>query len=84
MLKLGRKKTGPRDATANWQIAFRFQASSKVPSVVGVANSTSDVARIMFRNVVSVEAGEKKLDNKVMRWNSISSQGTSPVESFMI
>ena len=31
MLKLARKNKGPRDTTAEVQIAFRFQANSKVP-----------------------------------------------------
>ena len=57
MLKLARKNEGPRHATANLQIAFTFEASIKGHSVVGVANSTSDIATITFR-IISVEAEE--------------------------
>ena len=57
MLKLARKNEGPRHATANSQIAFTFQASSKVTVSLELLNSTSDIATIMFR-ILSVEAEE--------------------------
>ena len=83
MLKLVRKNKGPRQVTANGNIAFRFEASSKVSVSLELLTGTSDIATVMFRKV-SVEEDAMKLVNKVSRFTSITSPSTSPVESFMI